>query len=32
MGGAIMVEEDGELELGDGPPGEKLQEPYYYGE
>jgi hypothetical protein len=32
MGGIRMVEEDGELELGDGPPEEKLQEPCYYGE
>jgi hypothetical protein len=29
MGGARMVEEVGELELGDGLPEEKLQEPYY---
>ena len=29
MAGARMVEEDGELELGDGLPREKLQEPYY---
>jgi hypothetical protein len=27
-----MEEEDGELELGDGPPDDELQEPYYYGE
>jgi hypothetical protein len=32
MGYARMVEEDGELELGDGPLEEKLQEPYYYRE
>jgi hypothetical protein len=32
MGGARVEEDDGELELGDGPPEEKLQEPYYYGE
>jgi hypothetical protein len=30
--GIRMVEEDGALELEDGPPEEKLQEPYYYGE
>jgi hypothetical protein len=29
MGGARMVEEVGELELGDGQPEGKLQEPYY---
>ena len=29
MGGARMVEEEEELELGDGLPEEKLQEPYY---
>ena len=29
MGGARMVEEVGELELGDGPPEWKLQESYY---
>ena len=29
MGGAQMVEEEEELELGDGLPEEKLQEPYY---
>jgi hypothetical protein len=28
-GGGRMVEEDGELELGDGLSEEKLQEPYY---
>ena len=32
MGGARMVEEVGELELGDGLPEGKLQEPYYDGE
>ena len=32
MGGARMVKEDGELELGDGLLEGKLQEPYYYGE
>ena len=32
MGGARMVEEEGELELGDGLPREKLHEPYYDGE
>ena len=31
-GGAKMVEEVGELELGDGLPEGKLQEPYYDGE
>jgi hypothetical protein len=31
-GGARMVEEVGELELGDGLPKRKLQEPYYDGE
>jgi hypothetical protein len=31
MGGAIMEEEE-ELELGDGLPREKLQEPCYDGE
>ena len=30
--GARMVEEVGELELGDGLPKGKLQEPYYDGE
>jgi hypothetical protein len=30
--GARMVKEDGELELGDGLPEEKLQEPSYDGE
>jgi hypothetical protein len=29
MGGARMVEEVGELELGDGMPEGKLQEPFY---
>jgi hypothetical protein len=29
MGGARMVEEVGELELGDGLPEGKLQEPFY---
>ena len=32
MGGAKMVEEVGELELGHGLPEGKLQEPYYDGE
>ena len=32
MGGAQMVEEEEELELGDGLPEEKLQEPCYDGE
>ena len=32
MGGARMVEEEEELELGDGLPEEKHQEPYYDGE
>ena len=32
MGGAGMVEEEGELELGDGWSEGKLQEPYYDGE
>jgi hypothetical protein len=32
MGGAIMVEEVGELELRDGLPKGKLQEPNYDGE
>jgi hypothetical protein len=32
MGGARMLEEVEELELGDGLPKEKLQEPYYDGE
>jgi hypothetical protein len=32
MEGARIVKEDGELELGDGPSEEKLQELYYYGE
>ena len=32
MVGARMVEEEEELELGDGLPKEKLQEPYYNGE
>ena len=32
MGGARMVEAKGELELGDGLPEGKLQEPYYDGE
>jgi hypothetical protein len=32
MGGARMVEDEGELELGDGLPREKLQEPCYDGE
>jgi hypothetical protein len=32
MGGAIMVEEKEELELGDELPREKLQEPCYDGE
>jgi hypothetical protein len=31
MGGAIMVEDEEELELGDGLPREKLQEPCYDG-
>ena len=31
-GGARMVEEDGELELGDGLLEEKLPKPYYYRE
>jgi hypothetical protein len=29
MGGARMVEEVGDLKLGDGLPEEKLQEPFY---
>ena len=29
MGGARMVEEVGELEVGDGLPERKLQEPFY---
>jgi hypothetical protein len=29
MGGGRMVEEIGDLELGDGLPEEKLQEPFY---
>jgi hypothetical protein len=32
MGNARMVKEVGELELGDGLPEGKLQEPYYDGE
>ena len=32
MGGARMVEEVGYLELGDGLPKGKLQEPFYGGE
>jgi hypothetical protein len=32
MGGVRMVEEVRELELGDGLPKGKLQEPYYEGE
>jgi hypothetical protein len=32
MGGARMVEEDKELELGDGQPEGRLQEPCYDGE
>ena len=32
MGGARMVEEVRKLELGDGLPEGKLQEPYYDGE
>ena len=31
MGGARMVEEVGELKLGDGLPEGKLQKPYYDG-
>ena len=32
MEGARMVEEEEELELGDGQPEGKLQKPYYDGE
>ena len=32
MGGARMVKDVGELELGDGLPEEMLREPYYDGE